>query len=113
MVYTDIYLSKNCNIVTLTWCTFGGNAITDQKSTTAQNKTIPPEFLPPCDQTFLISGRDESDGARVMKLNISISGEITFIFSLSGEESATFPVFDGSSVSWNTFNNCDPCRHGY
>jgi len=113
MVYTDLYLSKNCNTVTLTWCTFGGNATTDQKSTTAQNKKIPCEFLPSCDQTFLIPGKDEANGARVMKLTITRSGEITFTFSISGEETATFPVFDGSSVSWISFNDCDPCGGGY
>lgn len=106
MVFTDLYLSKNCNTVTLTWCTFGGNAVADQKSTTAQNKKIPCEFLPPCDQTYVISGKDAGNGARPMKLTITNSGKIIFTFSLSGDETASFPVFDGSSVAWVTFNDC-------
>lgn len=106
LIYTDLYLSKNCNTVTLTWCTFGGNAFPDQKSTTAQNKKIPCEFLPPCDQTYTVSGEDSGIGARVMKLTITNSGEIIFTFSLSGDETAAYPVIDGSSVSWVTFNAC-------
>lgn len=109
MVQTDLYLTKCGNTVTLMWCKFGGTAVTDQKSTTAQNKKIPCEFRPLCDQVFVIAGEDSGVESRVMKLTIKGTGEITFTFSLSGDESADFPVFDGSSVTWITFNDCNPC----
>jgi len=106
LIYTDLYLTKNCNTVTLTWCAFGGTAFPDQKSTTAQNKEIPYEFLPPGDQSYVISGEDSGVGTRNMKLTITKCGKIIFTFSVSGDETAGFPVIHGSSVSWVTFNEC-------
>jgi hypothetical protein len=83
----------------------------DQRSTTAQNRTLPARFRPNCEQCFLISGVDldaEEDEARIFKLSISPCGKITFVFRRSDSESpVAYPVFDGSSVTWITFHR--PC----
>jgi len=103
-VQTDMYLTKTKNTVTLSFCDWGGMAASNQKSTTAQNYKIPKYYRPICNQTFVISGKDSStDESRPMKLVITNEGEITFLFSLDGNKSAEFPVFEGSSITWLIF----------
>jgi len=104
-IQTDLYLTKNNSTITLQWCTFGGQTTPGQTTTTAQNQKIPCDFLPVCDQTFLISAQDASLAeSKVMKLIITREGEITFVLSLNGDETPEFPIFDGSSVTWLSFN---------
>lgn len=108
MVQTDIYLTRCNNSVTLQFCEFGGSTSPDQVSTTAQNCKIPKDCRPLCDQTFLISAKDAAvPENQIMKLVITRDGEIKFVLSLSGSETPTFPVFDGTSVTWLIFS-C-PC----
>ena len=101
MIQTDLYFTKTCNLVTMQWCTFGGQTSAEQISTTAQNQQVPCEFRPTCDQIFLIAGTDVAIAeGKVMKLRITADGDITFILSLDGTETPVFPVFDGSSATW-------------
>lgn len=109
MIQTDLYLAKDNNTITLQWCTFGGHTSTSQTSTTAQNQKIPRDFVPICDQTFVISGINADTGeAQPMKLTITNEGDITFTFSVNGLESPSFVTFEGSSVTWIAFN-CSGC----
>lgn len=110
MIQTDLYVTKNKNTITLQWCTFGGQTSTNQTSTTAQNQKIPCDFLPICDQNFVISGINADTGqAEPMKLIISSCGDITFVFSVSGVASPSFVTFEGGSVTWVAFNCCTGC----
>jgi len=106
-IQTDMYLSKCKNTVTLTYCEFGGSTLPSQTSTTAQNCKIPHHLRPNCDQTYLIAGRDQAISEnQIMKLVIGRDGRIQFVLSLSGKDTPSFPVFEGSSVSWTVFGCC-------
>jgi hypothetical protein len=106
-IVTSFILSKRDNTVSFQWFTFGGSASMGQTSTTAQNFCIPPHFLPLGPQTFLISGINQSlQTSEVMKLVINQDGTITFEFP-SG---ITYPVFEGSTVSWLAIDNCSKTK---
>jgi hypothetical protein len=98
MVTTDLYVNKCGCLCTLQWCEFGGNAVSEQVSTTAQNNFIPCECLPVCEQNFIVSGKNSFDTNEIVPymLTISSCGKITFSFP-SG---TSFPVIRGGSASW-------------
>jgi len=105
MIQTDLYLLKTGSNITLQWCTFGGNSTSEQTSTSAQNFKIPKDMCPLCDQNYVISGIRGDTGEKIaMKLIISASGEVIFVFSLNGDQTPKFVTLEGSSVSWVAFN---------
>jgi hypothetical protein len=109
-VTTTLFFTKNCNVATLQWCTFGGVAESGQTSTTAQNYCVPSDARPPCDQVFAIAGTDNNSGDyRPMNIIVRTDGTVSFLFNLE-ESTNTFPTFNGSSVSWITFGCPTVCK---
>lgn len=104
-ICTSLFFSRGKNTATLQWCTFGGVGVEGQTSTTAQNFCIPLDSVPPCDQTFVISGSDNNLGQyRTMNIIIRTDGTVSFLYNLNPDQTEnTFPIFNGSTVTWITF----------